>query len=54
MIDERRRRDDLYLCPSTLLPDTFSLDGAGFEEYVEASVDAGVPASPTGPSTRSC
>jgi len=42
MIDERRRRDDLYLCPSTLLPDTFSLDGAGFEEYVEACVDAGV------------
>ena len=42
MIDERRQRDDLYLCPSTLLPDTFSLDGAGFEEYVEACVDAGV------------
>ena len=42
MIDERRQRDDLYLCPSTLLPDTFSLDAAGFEEYVEACVDAGV------------
>ena len=41
MTVERRRRDDLFLCPSTLLPDTFDLDGAGFEEYVEATVAAG-------------